>query len=114
MAHRTDYAPGTFCWADLTTTDPEAAKAFYGALFGWGSDDVETPNGIYSLQTVGDGVAGAISGQPQQQQGVPPMWNSYVRVESADAAVERAKALGVEPHADAFDVGAAGRMAVLQ
>lgn len=114
MAERTDFAPGTFCWTDLTTPDPEGAKTFYGGLFGWGSDDVETPGGTYSLQTLGGKVAAAITGQPPQQQGVPPLWNSYVRVQSADATVARAKELGVEPHADAFDVGPAGRMAVLQ
>jgi predicted enzyme related to lactoylglutathione lyase len=114
MGERTDYAPGAFCWADLTTTDPEAAKAFYGGLFGWQADDIEMPDGIYSLQTIDGKVVGAIAGQPPQQQGAPPLWNSYVRVESADATVERAKELGVEPHAGAFDVGPAGRMAVLQ
>ncbi len=99
MAERTDFAPGTFCWTDLTTPDPEGAKTFYGGLFGWGSDDVETPSGTYSLQTLGGKVAAAITGQPPQQQGVPPLWNSYVRVQSADATVARAKELGVEPHA---------------
>src|ERR1700716_4236708 len=58
----------------------------------------------------------AISPQPQQQRdaGVPPTWNSYVSVESADAAVERAKELGGTVHAPAFDVMEAGRMGVIQ
>ena len=30
MGKRTRYEPGTFCWTDLATTDPEGAKAFYG------------------------------------------------------------------------------------
>ena len=35
----------------------------------------------------------AIATQPEQQRdaGVPPMWNSYVSVENADATAERAK-----------------------
>jgi uncharacterized protein len=33
MGERTDYAPGTFSWADLATTDPAAAKAFYAGEF---------------------------------------------------------------------------------
>ena len=37
MAERTQYTPGTFSWVDLATTDPDAAKSFYGALFGWKS-----------------------------------------------------------------------------
>lgn len=27
--------PGKFVWFDLATDDPQAAKAFYGAVFGW-------------------------------------------------------------------------------
>jgi predicted enzyme related to lactoylglutathione lyase len=58
----------------------------------------------------------AISPQPQQQRdaGAPPAWNSYVSVESADAAAERAKELGATMHAPPFDVMEAGRMGVIQ
>jgi uncharacterized protein len=58
----------------------------------------------------------AISPQPQMQRdaGAPPTWNSYVTVESADAAVEKAKELGGTVHAPAFDVMEAGRMGVIQ
>jgi predicted enzyme related to lactoylglutathione lyase len=51
MAERTEYAPGTFSWTDLSTTDPEAAKSFYAALFGWQSEDLPVPGGsMYSMQ----------------------------------------------------------------
>ncbi len=29
------HPPGTFCWAELATTDQNAGIAFYRALFGW-------------------------------------------------------------------------------
>ena len=29
--------PGTYCWSELITTDLDASKAFYGAVFGWGA-----------------------------------------------------------------------------
>jgi predicted enzyme related to lactoylglutathione lyase len=45
---------------------------------------------------------------------VPPLWNSYVAVESADDAASRAGELGATVHAPAFDVLEAGRMAVIQ
>ena len=32
MGARTEHTPGTFSYVDLSTTDPEAAKAFYGEL----------------------------------------------------------------------------------
>ena len=30
--------PGTCSWSELITTDVDASKAFYGAVFGWGAD----------------------------------------------------------------------------
>jgi predicted enzyme related to lactoylglutathione lyase len=117
MGERTQYAPGTFCWADLTTTDQPAAKAFYGALLGWEAED--RPIGddmVYSLMQVDGKDVAAISPQPQQQRdaGVPPVWNSYVSVESADDTAARAQELGATVHAPPFDVFDVGRMAAIQ
>lgn len=116
MAERTQYAPGTFSWTDLATTDPEAAKAFYGGLFGWQAEDIPVPGGFYSMQRVGGKDVAAIAAQPEAQRdaGAPPAWQSYVTVESADAAAQRAGELGGTVHAPAFDVMDVGRMAVIQ
>jgi uncharacterized protein len=116
MGERTRYEPGTFCWTDLTTTDQEAAKAFYGGLLGWEAQDMPMGEGaVYSMMRVDGRDVAAIAPQPEQQReaGVPPVWNSYVSVESADAAVERAKELGGTVHAPAFDVMDVGRMGVI-
>ena len=117
MGTRTEYAPGTFSWTDLTTPDQEAAKRFYSELFGWEADDRPVGEGaVYSMMQLSGQSAAAISPQPQQQRdaGAPPVWNSYVTVESADAALARAGELGGHVHADAFDVLDAGRMGVVQ
>jgi len=117
MGERTAYRPGTFCWADVTTTDQEGAKAFYGGLFGWEAEDMPVGDGsFYSMMRLGETTVAAIARQPPQQReaGVPPMWNSYVSVESADAAADKAKDLGGAVHAGPFDVMEAGRMAVIQ
>src|SRR5271154_259513 len=117
MGERTKYVAGAFCWADLTTTDQEAAKAFYGGLFGWQAEDMPVDDGaFYSMMSVDGKTVAAIAPQPQQQRdaGAPPLWNSYISVEDADAAVERAKELGGSAHAPAFDVMEAGRMGVIQ
>jgi predicted enzyme related to lactoylglutathione lyase len=117
VGERTEYAPGTFCWTDLTTTDQDAAKAFYGGLFGWEADDVPVGDEmVYSMQKLGGKDVAAISPQPQMQRdaGVPPAWNSYVSVEDADTVAEKAKELGATVHAPPFDVMESGRMAVIQ
>ena len=50
MAERESYAPGTFCWADLGTTDAAAAKEFYARVFGW--EAVDTPVGDEGTYTM--------------------------------------------------------------
>ena len=116
MGERTQYVPGTFSWTDLATTDPDAAKAFYAALFGWQAEDMPVPGGYYSMQRKDGKDVAAIAAQPpaQRDAGVPPAWQSYVTVASADAAAQRAGELGGAVHAPAFDVIEAGRMAVIQ
>jgi uncharacterized protein len=117
VGERTQYTPGTFCWSELMTPDQTAAKEFYGGLFGWEAQDMPVGEGaVYSMMQLDGKNVAAIAPQPQQQRdaGAPPVWGSYISVESADAAVERTKELGGSAHAPAFDVMEAGRMAVMQ
>jgi predicted enzyme related to lactoylglutathione lyase len=117
MGERTKYTPGTFSWTDLSTTDQEAAKAFYSELFGWETEDSPVGDGVvYTMASIGGRPVAGISPQPQQQReaGVPPTWNSYITVDSADRALERAQALGGTVHAPAFDVLDSGRMGVVK
>jgi len=117
MGLRTSYAPGTFSWVDLATTDQQEAKRFYSGLFGWEPQDIPVGDGVfYSMMSREGHVVAAIAPQPQAQRdaGVPPSWQSYVTVASADDAAERARAAGGIVHAPPFDVFDAGRMAVIQ
>jgi uncharacterized protein len=117
MGERTQYAPGTFCWADLATTDQDAAKSFYGELLGWEFEDIPVGDGVnYSMSRRDGRSLAAIAPQPPQARdaGAPPAWNSYVSVESADSAADRAQELGATVQAPPFDVMDVGRMAVIQ
>ena len=113
MGERTSHAPGTFSWADLSTTDTDGATAFYTGLFGWATEDNSMPEGgVYTMLSKAGKAVGGLSAV--QQEGQPPAWNSYVTVESADdssAAVdEQGGTVVMEP----FDVMDVGRMAVIQ
>jgi uncharacterized protein len=117
MGERTSYSPGTFSWTDLSKPDQEAAKAFYGELFGWEPDDRPVGDDVvYSMMLLGGKEVAAIGPQPEQQReaGSPPLWNSYITVESADDTLARAEELGATVHAPAFDVLDVGRMGVVQ
>ncbi len=112
-----DYAPGTFCWTDLQTNDAAAAKKFYSALLGWECTDMPMPDGnAYTFLNVrGKEVAALSQMSPEMQKGgVPPHWNSYVSVASADETQKKAEAAGGKALMPAFDVMDAGRMVMLQ
>jgi predicted enzyme related to lactoylglutathione lyase len=112
MGQRTSYEPGVFSWADLATTDADAAKAFYSDLFGWELDDLDLPGGgTYTMALVDGSRVGALG--PVQQEGQPPAWNAYITVDDADAGAAKARELGGTVFAEPFDVMEAGRMAVI-
>ncbi len=110
------HAPGTFCWVELGTTDQDAAKHFYGTLFGWTFVDYPMgPLGVYTIfQLDGrDSAALYTLQEAERTQGVPPHWNLYVSVEDADKAAARAVELGGQLPAGVFEVQTNGRMAVV-
>jgi predicted enzyme related to lactoylglutathione lyase len=113
MPERTSHAPGTFSWADLSTSDPDAGKAFYTALFGWDAEDNPLPDGgVYTMLRKGGKAVAALSGVQGEAQ--PSAWNSYVTVASADDSAAAARDAGGMVVMDAFDVMEVGRMAVIQ
>ncbi len=115
MAEIKSYKPGTFCWADLATTDTAGAKRFYSELFGWKTEDMPIPGGgAYIMARIGGKDVGAISGMMPDQKGIPPHWNSYVAVANVDEATKKATSLGAKVLAQPFDVMDAGRMSVIE
>jgi predicted enzyme related to lactoylglutathione lyase len=106
--------PGSFSWAELSTSDPAAAKKFYASLFGWAfADSPAGPDMTYTTLKKGDRSVGGLYQDPREKN-VPPHWNTYVTVASADASAQKAKGLGGKVLAEAFDVMDYGRMAVIQ
>lgn len=115
MPERTSYAHGTPCWVDLATPDVQAAKDFYGSLFGWEAKDQETPMGPYTMFYKGDKVVAAAGPQQEAEasQGVPPHWNTYVSVDNVAAAAKEAEAAGGSVIAGPMDVMEEGKMAFI-
>ncbi len=114
MKERLEYPPGVPCWLDTEQPDPDAATAFYGELFGWEFERRTPPSApeqylIASLR--GHTVAG-IGSRPDAR-GSAPVWSTYVCVDSADDTVTSSKGAGGSVLAEPFDVGHAGRAAVV-
>src|SRR5689334_16841465 len=79
--------------------------AFYGELLGWEFDG-PGPGDYYVAKVRGRDVAGVAQAPP----GVPPGWNTYVSVASADETARAASRVVVEP----LEVLPAGRVAALE
>lgn len=107
------YAPATPVWADLATSDLEAAKTFYGKLFGWQAQVAPDPEaGGYAMAKLnGRDVAGL---GPQMSKEQPPMWSVYFGSDDADATARKVTEAGGKVIAPPFDVLKSGRMAVFQ
>lgn len=115
MMERDTYPPGVPCWVDTAQPDVEVALAFYRGVFGWefvGPGPMPPdPAGQYFVARIrGLDVAG-VSSQPQD--GTPTSWTTYISVDSADQAAEKAKNAGGSVLVRPFDALPAGRMALL-
>jgi uncharacterized protein len=113
MPERTSYDPGTPSWIDLATPDPDAAKRFYGDLFGWTAEDAGPPEetgGYGFFFSGGTAVAGV---GPRQSEDQPPAWSVFVATDDADAVAQRARDAGANVVVEPMDVMDAGRMVML-
>jgi predicted enzyme related to lactoylglutathione lyase len=100
-------------WADLSTTDPAAAREFYTKVFGWQVEVNPDPQyGGYGLAKVGGHDAAGIGGTQSPDQ--PAAWSVYIGSDDADALAQRVAAAGGTVIAPPFPVGDQGRMAVFQ
>jgi uncharacterized protein len=113
MPERDGYIPGVPCWVDTSQPDPQAAVDFYGGLFGWEFENVMPPgsDGMYFMGRIRGLDAAAVGSIPD---GAPAMatWNTYVWVDSADAAADKVRDAGGSVLMEPFDVMDAGRMGV--
>ena len=116
MTVRTEYAHGTPSWIDLSTTDVDSARTFYGSVFGWDFEENPTDQGApYIMARKGEhAAAGMMQQQPAQaEMGIPPMWNTYVTVDDIDATVAKVDSAGGSVMMPPMQVMDAGSMAVV-
>jgi predicted enzyme related to lactoylglutathione lyase len=106
--------PGAFSWNELNTRDPDAAKTFYAAVFGWGFDDHDMGEmGTYTeLKRGEDSVGGMLDMRGRVPDEVPAHWLTYFAVEDTDAALETVKGAGGGVAFGPVDIPA-GRFAVV-
>ena len=127
---------GSVVFNGLNTRDAEAAKSFYGSVFGWGTLDLGGGMAMWTLPGYGDhletitpgtrerveevggpkgfvDVVASLNPIPDEEPDTPPHWNVTFAVDDADAAAEKAGELGGKVIAPPFDAPWV-RMTVLQ
>lgn len=101
--------PGEFCWFNMLTPDPAAAREFFARLLGWSYSEI--PGVGHIVEVDGKGVGGLFDvvrpGAPPSQ----PILGVMLRVESADGTVGMVNELSGRAQS-AFDIMTNGRMAV--
>jgi predicted enzyme related to lactoylglutathione lyase len=113
MLERDEYPPGVPCWIDTSQPDPDAAVAFYRGLFGWEFENAAPERAAepYYIARLRGGEVAAVASQPAGARSAAT-WNTYISVQSADAAAADVRAAGGHVVIEPFDVMDAGRMAV--
>ncbi|WP_457028267.1 VOC family protein [Kitasatospora sp. P5_F3] len=107
-------SPGSLRWAELHTPDAAAAVAFYRALFGWRTEQVEVPGMTYTVVSVAEG-----DQQDTSFGGIAPSehpqadWLPYFEVADPDATIAHAVESGGTVLLPGMDAPGIGRMAWL-
>ena len=103
---------GQPCWFELSTSDVDAAKAFYEPLMGWTVGASEMPDFDYRLaRHGGDAVAGFMS-LAALPPGTPPNWLTYIAVKNADETARLAVEKGGKVTKGPDDIPGTGRFAI--
>jgi uncharacterized protein len=108
--------PFTFCWDELLTTNPDAAAAFYPAVFGWTAEKMDMgPAGTYTLfnrpGTKNDkGQPKGAGGMMKAPEMVPhSFWLPYILVDNPDTISDKAQRLGATVTVPPTDIPGIGR-----
>uniref|UniRef100_A0AAU2VE08 VOC family protein n=1 Tax=Streptomyces sp. NBC_00003 TaxID=2903608 RepID=A0AAU2VE08_9ACTN len=95
--------PGSVCWFELMSREPEKAKAFYTAVFGWGAlgSQHAGPATYTEWQLEGQAFSGMMPMTEDFPSEIPARWMVCFAVEDCDRAATRVTELGgtvtVEP-----------------
>jgi predicted enzyme related to lactoylglutathione lyase len=103
--------PGMFCWDELHTKDLEAAKRFYGTLFGWTGKTGGDADGYWHWQNKGKDIGGMMA---LQMPNVPPNWLGYIAAVDVDGDTKKTKDLGGKVMMEPMDMPKVGKFSVVQ
>jgi predicted enzyme related to lactoylglutathione lyase len=104
--------PGKIGWAELITSDPAAAIAYYTQLFGWTTEPFPMEQGEYTMFKFNDQPFGGVMKAPHTD--IPAHSLNYVIVEDVDVAIARSTSLGGMVCLEPMAIPGVGRIAVVK
>lgn len=106
----------TFVWHEVYAPDAQKAIDFYTQALDFGTQEMDMgPMGSYRMLTRnGQGVAGVMSTNSPEMQGVPPHWATYIAVDDVDARLAKCQSLGATVIVPPMDIPTVGRMTLIQ
>ena len=103
---------GTPCWADLTSTDPEAAYDFYACLFGWRIEVTRPDRGGYAMGLLGRRPVAGIGQAPPVPGAARAVWTTYLATDDAAKSCDLIDCYGGTVLMPPRDLGTEGRLAL--
>jgi hypothetical protein len=103
-----DAPTGLFVWDELHAADVDAAKRYYGELFGWTASSFMEG---YDVFNAGETMVGGLT--PKNEGMQVAAWLSYIAVDDTDAATARAQELGATMMLEPTTMENVGRFSVL-
>ncbi|MDP9430175.1 MAG: VOC family protein [Actinomycetota bacterium] len=101
---------GTPCWIDYGASEIDAAKDFYGRLFGWQFEGGDLEYGGYLNATCNGEYAAGLG--PLMNPGDCPGWTTYFATDDAAATVARIREAGGSVVVEPMEVGPMGTMVI--
>jgi uncharacterized protein len=103
---------GAPCWIDLYSSDTDAAKTFYGKLFGWTPEEAPPEfGGYFTFLKDGKHVGGCMLNDGSQN--APDSWTVHLMTDDIERTAKDARANGGQVYVEPMDVGDNGRFAVI-
>lgn len=104
-----------FCWNELATNNVQAAKDFYGKVFGWKFTEHPMGDMTYTMAKINDKDFAGIWAIPKDQASqIQPHWMAYIMVENLEQALNKATQNGATVLKPATQAGEYGRLAIIK
>jgi predicted enzyme related to lactoylglutathione lyase len=95
----TEQHPGKLVWADLFTSNPDAATKFYCGLLGWTSEEIGQKGSEYTIFSNGGVPVAGLSPHSPGKENYPSKWIGYVSVADIKTSVYLVERNGGKVHA---------------